>query len=150
MLGHMGATRLPAFSPARLVQSRLDRGWSQGRLAVALDVSINTVGAWERGDRTPAPPVFLTLAQQLKVEPASLLSVPRGQWTMLELRVAAGLYQAAAAHKLDISATVLRHIELAYAEVPAAQLEEFAAVYQSTPDEIVGCWKRTRTQLLAQ
>ena len=150
MLGPMGATRLPAFSPARLVRLRLHRGWSQGRLAVALKVSVNTVGAWERGDRTPAPPVFLALAQELKVEPACLLSVPRGLWTMLELRAASGLYQAAAAEKLDISATVLRHIELAYAELPAAHLEEFAAVYQSTPDELVGCWKRTRTQLLQQ
>jgi len=150
MLGPVGATRIPAFSPKELLGARTRRGWSQGRLAAALEVSVNTVGGWERGERTPGPPVFLAMARELQVDPALLLSVPRALWTLLELRAVAGLHQAAAAKELNINPTTLSHIELAYAEIPDDRLEDFARVYRSTPNEITRCWKRTRTRLLQQ
>jgi putative transcriptional regulator len=47
----------------RLAELRADRGWSQGDLAVKLDVSRQTVNALERGKYDPSLPLAFRIAR---------------------------------------------------------------------------------------
>ena len=53
---------------------RLDRGWTQERLAEASGLTTTYVGQVERGVRVPSLTVVLKLARGLAVPPGELLS----------------------------------------------------------------------------
>jgi transcriptional regulator with XRE-family HTH domain len=53
---------------------RLDRGWTQERLAEASGLTTTYVGQVERGVRVPSLTVVLKLARGLAVSPGELLS----------------------------------------------------------------------------
>ena len=53
---------------------RLDRGWTQERLAEASGLTTTYVGQVERGVRVPSLTVVLKLARGLAVSPGKLLS----------------------------------------------------------------------------
>lgn len=53
---------------------RIDRGWTQERLAEASGLTTTYVGQVERGVRVPSLTVVLKLARGLAVSPAELLS----------------------------------------------------------------------------
>jgi transcriptional regulator with XRE-family HTH domain len=49
--------------PAELKKWRERHGLTQAELARALGVDVVTVSRWERGDRTPAPYLYLALRE---------------------------------------------------------------------------------------
>lgn len=111
---HVGATRIPAFSGDGAVKARVAKGWSQGRLAAMMDVSVQAVSSWERSINTPSPPYFIRLVQALSVRPGDLLNVPRVDWSLIDHRAAAGLHQQDVPKLAGISNKRLSNIELAY------------------------------------
>lgn len=58
---------------ASILRQRLARGWSQEALAERIDVSMSYVGLLERGERVPALPTLLALAQVFDTSVDALL-----------------------------------------------------------------------------
>ena len=61
----------PKF-PNSIRQYRVQRGLSQHRLSVALEVHRSTVSLWERGLRIPSVPRLFRMARELKTMPEAL------------------------------------------------------------------------------
>jgi len=53
MLGRDALPRVADLSPAEIVRVRMQAGVSQAVLAGFLNVAVNTVSQWERGERRP-------------------------------------------------------------------------------------------------
>lgn len=53
MLGRDALPRVPALSPAEIVKVREKVGLSQAVMAGYLNVAVNTISQWERGERRP-------------------------------------------------------------------------------------------------
>jgi putative transcriptional regulator len=49
----LGRTKQETFSPSQIARLRKRAGVSQAVLAAFLDVAVNTVSQWERGERKP-------------------------------------------------------------------------------------------------
>lgn len=148
MIDRVGATRIPAFSAENVVAARTAKGWSQGRLAAAMDVSLPSVSAWERGVSAPSPPMFVRLAVALSVDPSELLSIGRHAWTLVEFRVVKGLHQQEVAKIAGISHNKLTAVEAAFERAPGGLFETLSTLYGSSVEEITQAWERTRTHLL--
>lgn len=148
MISRVGVIRIPSFSGERLRAARSDRHWSQGRLAAQLDVRLTTIGAWERGLRTPEPPTFLALALALSLDPADLLTVPVEHFTLAELRVVAGLHQRDVAERLAAKQVRISNVESGYERLTDELKEGLAAAYNTTPDQVLAAWERGRDRLL--
>lgn len=149
MIERVGRQRTEHFDRAQMRAGRQALGWSQGRLAAELEVSIVSIAAWERGARAPQPPVLLALATVINVDPADLLITPRARWTLVELRTVAGLHQQAAARAIHVGADRLRYIEAGYQRPDERLRAALADVYRCTGSEIDTAWQRGRDRLLA-
>lgn len=53
---------------------RIDRGWSQERLAEAAGITLNYVGNLERGEQGPSLNILLRLARALEIDAPTLLA----------------------------------------------------------------------------
>lgn len=53
MLGRDALPKVPVMTPAEIVKVREKAGLSQAVLAGYLNVAVNTVSQWERGERNP-------------------------------------------------------------------------------------------------
>lgn len=144
----VGATRNPAFSGALLRAARARRGWSQGQLAARLEVGVPTVGAWERGARTPSPPLLMRIAQTLEIDAETLLTVPRREWTLTDFRVIGGLHQREAAQQLNLTTDRLSHLEAAYERGSDELFQRMADLYHVDPGQLRDAWERARSRLL--
>jgi transcriptional regulator with XRE-family HTH domain len=65
----------PAEIGRRIAEARNVKGWTQLDLAVAMSVSPGTIYRWEAG-KLPAADVLLRLAEQLGLQPDSLVRSP--------------------------------------------------------------------------
>ena len=59
----------------RIQRARKERGWSQHRLAQAVDVQDNAVSRWENGRHMPSPPMLERIGNALGVPAESFLLV---------------------------------------------------------------------------
>lgn len=148
MIERVGVIRIPNFSGERLRTARADLQWSQGRLAAVLDVRLTTIGAWERGLRTPEPPTFLALAEALDLDPVELLTVPAEQFTLAELRVVAGLHQRDVATRLSTKQVRISNAESGYERLTDEMKQGLATAYNTSADQIAAAWERGRERLL--
>lgn len=137
---------IPAFSPEKLRALRTAKGWTLARLAAETNFVYKTVESWDRGDRAPAPANLVLLARALHIHPAELLSTPRDQWGLPELRAVAGLRQVDVVKMTRMSPERVRHIESGINPLPDDLADRLAELYQSTPDEVRACWSRSRNR----
>ncbi len=149
MIDDVGTRRITAFSGTRLGAARQARGWSRGRLAVQLDVSVSTVAAWERGDNAPEPPSIAALASALDIDAADLLDTAPDTWTLVELRAVIGLRQIDAARELQIQTDRLGRLELGYERVDPRTRAAMARLYGVDEPAVDACWQRGRDRLTA-
>lgn len=133
----------------RVSTTRHERGLTQKQLAVKAGVALKTVISWETGVRTPSPANLHQLARALALDPADLLTVPCEEWTLTDLRVAAGFDQATAAKMAKLSDHRLRQIEEGVNELTPDVLAQLVLVYRRTPEVVTTCWQRSRQQLIA-
>lgn len=148
-ISHVGRHRTPGFAHTWLRAARKERGWTQGRLAAMLDVSITTVGSWERGLNAPEPPQLLALARVFGVAPAELLDSDPDGWTLVELRVVSGLRQQQVAEQLNTTPNRIGSLEAGY-ERPDERLRAgLADAYGVAIDTIDAAWQRGRDQLIS-
>lgn len=63
------------FSPEKLHDQRVGKGWSFERLAAESDLSYQTVFGYEHGYRTPTRASLLRLAAALDVHPSGLVEI---------------------------------------------------------------------------
>ena len=143
----MATIRIPRFSGSRLQAARGARGWTRGRLGVAVGVTVTSVASWERGVRSPTAATLKKLADILGVEPGDLLDIPQSEWGQNEWRVTNGLEQKEVAAALGISPTTLSAVEATYAPLPAGMPDRLAQLYRTTPAEIQAAWERDRRRL---
>lgn len=148
MIERVGATRIRAFSADALRAARDAKGWTQGRLAVAVGVSLPAVASWERGTSTPEAPRLPAIAEALNIEPGSLLTLSPVEWTLAELRVLVGLQQASAAAQSGIAAPNLSKLEMGYQELRPVDVDALSRVYGVTPERLKEAWQRGRDRLL--
>ena len=148
MITTVGATRIPSFDGEKLRAAREAQGWSRGRLSVALDKTVTSVAGWERGLRNPAPSTLVAIAKALGIAPGDLLEIPRAEWSLVELRVTAGLEQKDVAEQTGIPAAMLSQIEATYERLPSPdKVAAMASLYNSTPEELADAWDRARARL---
>lgn len=71
MLGRDALPKVPKLSPAEIVKVRENAGVSQSVLAGYLNVAVNTVSQWERGERRPtgAALKLLHVVKRCGIEP---------------------------------------------------------------------------------
>lgn len=148
-INDVGTTRIPAFDGHRLQAAREARGWSRGRLAIAVGSSVVSVGGWERGLRTPEPETLVKLANAVGLEAADLLSRPPAEWGLAEHRVTKGWEQRKVAKDVGIFPARMSSIELAYTEPDDVLYAKLAAVYGTTAQEMKAAWDRSRERALA-
>lgn len=149
MIQIMAARRLHTFNSERLKAARIELGWPQGRLAQRVGRSIGSVFAWESGTRTPGPETLVKLAATLGISAGELLTVPRDEYTLADLRTASGLTQRTAARKVGVTLPHYGHIELGYADVDPEVLPKLAALYGTTGHEVLACWTRGASAAIA-
>lgn len=149
MIEDVGTRRITAFSGTRLAALRHAHGWSRGRLAVPLEVSVSTVAAWERGDNAPEPPTIAAIAKALGIDPAELFDAGPESWTLLELRATGGYRQIDAARELAIQPDKLSRLELGYERIDPPTRTALAALYAVDETTIDACWQRGRDRLTA-
>ncbi len=147
MINNMGTRRITAFSGTRLAALRHAQGWTRGRLAVPLDVSVSTVAAWERGDNAPEPPTIAALAKILGTAAADLLDAGPESWTLVELRATGGYRQIDAARQLAIQPDKLSRLELGYERIDPPIRDALATLYSVDTATIDACWQRGRDRL---
>jgi DNA-binding XRE family transcriptional regulator len=63
---------------ARIARERRARGWTQARLAEAVEIESSTLSRYECGVRVPPLHVVLDIARVLRVPLSTLLDVPEG------------------------------------------------------------------------
>lgn len=79
-----------------LRRHRVERGWTQARLAEAAEISVNHVSYIERGERLPSVPMLVQLARALRITSSELLGeTPTDTWAarVMALRVVSQLPQ---------------------------------------------------------
>lgn len=69
----MGGTGLGTILGTRIRARREAMGWSQARLAEAVDLTPNYLGSLERGEALPTVQTLVVLAKALDASPADLL-----------------------------------------------------------------------------
>jgi len=72
---------------AALRRLRVERGWSQERLAAEASVTLNYVGNLERGEQGPSLYVLIKIARALQIDLPTLLEDFRGE-SLRKLRLA--------------------------------------------------------------
>jgi transcriptional regulator with XRE-family HTH domain len=91
---------IPVGYLEQLKALRMQRGWSQAKLAEIIGVEQPTIQRWESGSRTPDLESLDALARALGVTPGSLLDgdapVSIGPTLFIKGEVAAGVWRAAA------------------------------------------------------
>lgn len=149
MIKLVGTTRIPTFSGTKLRAAREDRGWSRGRLGIALGKTTTSVAAWERGLRNPAPDTLKDIAEALEITTADLLTLSQDEWGLAEYRVTHGWEQKDVAERIAIiSPSLLSQIESTYERPKPAQITALAKLYGIGEPEVMEAWQRARDRVL--
>ncbi|MFL0580635.1 helix-turn-helix domain-containing protein [Dietzia sp. 179-F 9C3 NHS] len=113
-------------------------------LAVHLGTSTSAVHGWLASRRVPEPPVLLALARALRLRPADLTLIDEAQERLADLRIHAGLLQAAAAEAAGLRQPQLSKMERGVS-VPKPELCQGLARAYGVPEErVLAAWKRSR------
>jgi transcriptional regulator with XRE-family HTH domain len=145
----MATIRIRTFSGEKLRDARVARGWSRGRLAIAVDKTVTSVASFENGQRSPAAKTLQNMALALGIEPGDLLSLPRADWGMAEYRIVVGLDQRDVADRAGISPSMLSQIESTYERMNPTHKRALARLYGISEDELSAAWERSRVRATA-
>jgi len=142
----MATIRIRTFSGEKLRDARQARGWSRGRLAIAIDKTVTSIAAFENGQRSPAAKTLHDIASALEISPGELLNLPRVDWGMAEYRIVVGLDQRDVADRAGMSPSLLSQIESTYERMSPTHQRTLARLYGITEDEISAAWERSRAR----
>lgn len=138
------ARRAGHISPTALRSAMSRRGVSVDDLAVHLETSTTTVYGWLSARRVPEPPLLVRLAHALGLRPADLTLISEAEERLHDLRIHAGLLQAAAAANAGLRQPQLSKMEQGTA-IPKEELcDGLARTYGVSPDRVFDAWVRTR------
>ena len=146
---NMGATRIDSFSRTAMRAARTAKQWSPGRLAAELGVAVATVRSGERetSQRTPEPGTLVHLAAALDVAPDALLTTPRSDWNLTDLRVTRGHLQHASAALIHVPVDRFSHFESGFARLSDDEITALADLYEVPVAEVERCYQRTLAAL---
>lgn len=136
--------RAGQISPTALRSAMSRRGVSVDDLAVHLETSPSTVHGWLSSRRVPEPPVLLALSRALRLRPADLTLIGEDRERLADLRIHAGLLQAAAAEAAGLRQSQLSKMERGVS-VPRVELcGPLAKTYSVGEERVLVAWNRTR------
>jgi len=122
------------FSPDKLRDHRQAKGYSIDLLADLAGVSPPTIGAWERGTRSPTAKRLAGVAEVLNVTSSDLMD--SDQATLRELRQGANLTRNEVCAKLRCSPVTLNYLEKGRRPLHDDDVEYLAALYKVTPEQV--------------
>ena len=122
------------FSPDKLRDHRQAKGYSIDLLADLAGVSPPTIGAWERGTRSPRPNAS-PASQKSSTSPAAT-SWTRDHTTLRDLRQGANLTRNEVCAKLRCSPVTLNYLEKGRRPLHDDDVEYLAALYKVTPEQV--------------
>ncbi|MBA4025047.1 MAG: transcriptional regulator [Gordonia sp.] len=130
------------FSPDALRRAIQKAGLTVDELGGLIDVSRQAIEAWLRSETVPSPKSLRKAAEALDVDPSSLTLNNSRSAQLADLRVRAGLSQAAAAVQAGISATTLRQAERGQRKTLDPDLAHaLAHAYGVSVDEVMTAWE---------
>lgn len=138
------------FVPDLTRSVRESRRLSVRELAVVLDLSIQAVTAWERGQSAPSPEHLRSLAAALDVRIDDLTSTPVGQADLISLRFRAGLTAMEVASQLSLHKSALSVIENGYRRPPRRVIGPLSELYRRSDDAISSAWEKSRSYITAR
>jgi transcriptional regulator with XRE-family HTH domain len=140
--GHMPRGGVAGFSPDALRRAIQRAGLTADELGDVIGVSRQAVEAWLRGETVPSPQSLHKAAAALHADSSSLTLSKARDVHLADLRIRAGLSQAAAARQVGISATTLRLAERGQRKALDPDLAHaIARVYGVSVEEVVAAWE---------
>ena len=110
------------FRGDRLVQARRRSGLSQAELARAVGAAgRERVSQWERGIEHPHPRQLRAGAEVLGLDPLELLGVAGEEWTLRDVRLAAGLSLTDAHQSAGLPYSTYYRLERGIGAAPPSQ-----------------------------
>ena len=107
-----------------------------------INVSRQAVEAWLRSETVPSPKSLRKAAEALHIDPSSLTLNSARSVHLADLRMRAGLSQAAAAVQIGISATTLRLAERGQRKILDPDLAHaIAQTYGTSVEEVIAAWE---------
>jgi transcriptional regulator with XRE-family HTH domain len=144
-----GQNTIADFDPERLRAAREAAGLNQRELAERIGKPTNAIAKWEGGFRSPYAGNLGALAAALGVQPADLRRADGGPRTLLDLRVAAGLTQLAAAARARLVRSRYSAIERGeVATVADDVIETIATALGFTPAEVRTAHSASRAEFV--
>lgn len=128
------------------VQGRPDGpvGISRATLARKLGVSIGTIQAWETGRSQPGITKLVRVAKLLRVPLSSLMADSPVPGTLQELRINAGLEQAALAQRIGVSRSTMSLIERAETPMQPRIEQALAHALHVSPTKVRNAYEHVR------
>ncbi|ATY17237.1 XRE family transcriptional regulator (plasmid) [Amycolatopsis sp. AA4] len=134
------------FDPEALAAARRQRGLSRGDLARLADISPAAVASLETGRRQPQVDSLARIAAALGIAVRDLVPIPDEQRHLSDLRVHAGLTQAALAAAIGVSPTRLGALERAEQALADDLARRLADALSVSPSTIRAAWTRARAR----
>lgn len=131
------------FSPAGFRAAYEAKGWSQGDVARAIGVSVNTVGRWVRGKGAPSPRLFSALLKELGVPRSRLLLPLSPDADLAVLRTRAGLRQEDVAERLGVQPSDVSEMELGTGRMREEWAVTLSSLYDVSLDRLVKAREET-------
>lgn len=135
------------FAKSAMRRGRRERNLTLRELAVVLDLSVQSVTAWESGDYAPAPGHLAALAKALGVDADDLFRTQAAETNLVGLRERAGLTATRVAVEVGIHKSALSQIEHGYRRLPARLEQPLATLYGRSETEVSEAWQRARTEV---
>ncbi|MBY4128050.1 helix-turn-helix domain-containing protein [Rhodococcus fascians] len=142
----MSRRPLEGFEPSRLLEARLNKGFSQGELALRASVSSASISAWEVGRSTPQVDRLRRVADVLGLEMAELIHIPETELKLANLRELAGWTQAQLAQRAGMSTPLLAALERGHASLTDAVCARVAAQLKLPDAAVAEAFERGRTR----
>ncbi|MCD2118380.1 MULTISPECIES: helix-turn-helix domain-containing protein [Rhodococcus] len=141
-------TRRPlrGFDRERLIDLRMEKGYTRGDLARFAEVSVAAVRAWESGQATPQVDRLARVAAALDVPMSELVRISPHDRYLGDLRVQAGLTQPQLALQAGISTASLSSLELGETSLRETVAERLARALGVDTAEVRAAYERARTR----
>ncbi|ADG97501.1 transcriptional regulator, XRE family [Segniliparus rotundus DSM 44985] len=134
------------FRPDLLASIRVKNGLEIVDLARLAQVPAQTIRDWENGKTTPQIDTLVKIASVLKRPISSLVSVPKTQRKLSDLRILAGLTQPQLAKTLGISTSSYGELERAMRPIPEHLLGPLSSTLGVSPGEAQKAWLNAKNR----
>jgi transcriptional regulator with XRE-family HTH domain len=144
----VGRRSVRGFQPNVLRDRRLERGFTQAELARILGLTPGAVKAWEAGRGTPKIETLVKLVDPsvLDIDISALVSVPKGETFLGDLRTLRLITQSQLAERIGLSQTMMGALERGEINLSEDVAEMLAAELDYSLSDIRSAFNRARSR----